>query len=91
MCQIESLKAVPSFLISTLLFGPVVGGEAGGLEPPLKFSDLICLLEWTAVKGSYSFQVLSIIVRLCTVVLLYNLELCKGTKSYFCSAKNEKL
>ena len=42
-----------------------------------------CLLQWTAVNGSYSFQVLSIIVRLCTVVLLWNLELCKGTKSYF--------
>ena len=50
-----------------------------------------CLLTWTAVNGSYSFKVLSIIVRLYTVVLLYNLELRKGTKSYFCSAKNEKL
>ena len=29
-------------------------------------------LKWTAVNGSYSFQVLSIIVRLCTVVLLCN-------------------
>ena len=49
-----------------------------------------CLLKWTAVNGSYSFQVLSIIVRLCTVVLLYNLELCKGKESYFCSAKYDQ-
>ena len=49
-----------------------------------------CLLKWTAVNRSYSFQVLSIIVRLCTVVLLCNLEFCKGTKSYFCSAKNNQ-
>ena len=45
-----------------------------------------CLLKWTAVNGSYGFQVLSIIARLCTVVLL----LFKGTKSYFCSAKNDQ-
>ena len=32
-----------------------------------------CLLKWTAVNGSDSFQVLSIVVRLCTVVLLCNL------------------
>ena len=32
----------------------------------------------------------SIIVRLCTVVLLCNLELRKWTKSYFCSAKNNR-
>ena len=102
VCQVESLEAVPSFLISMLLFRPVAAGEVGGLEPPppseifrfelnsatkVKF----CLLTWTAVNGSYSFVVLSIIVRLFTVVLLYNLELRKGTKSYFCSAKNEKL
>ena len=49
-----------------------------------------CLLKWTAVHGSYSFQVLSIVVRLCVVVLLCNLELCKVTKSYFCSAKNDQ-
>ena len=37
-----------------------------------------CLLKWTAVNGSnYSFQVFTIIVRLCIVVLLYDLELCK--------------
>ena len=36
-----------------------------------------CLVKWTAVNGSYSFQVLSIIVRLCTVILLCNLEFCK--------------
>ena len=46
-----------------------------------------CLLKWAAVNGSYIFQVLLTIVRLCTVVLLSNWELCKGTKSYFCSAK----
>ena len=74
---------------------PVAGGEAGGLDPPpppeifrfelnsatkVKF----CLLTWTAVNGSYSSIVNHIcIIRLCTVVLLCNLELCKGTKSYF--------
>ena len=37
-----------------------------------------CLLKLTAVNGSYGFQVLSIILRLCdVVVLLWNLELCK--------------
>ena len=49
-----------------------------------------CLLKWTTINGSYSFQVLSMIVRLCTAVLLCNLELCEGTKSYFCSAKNDQ-
>jgi len=34
-----------------------------------------CSLKWTAFNGSYSFQVLSIIVRLCNFVLLCNLEL----------------
>ena len=37
-----------------------------------------CLLKWT------------IIVRLCAFVLQCNLELCKETKSYFCSAKNNQ-
>ena len=46
-----------------------------------------CSLKLTAVSGSYSFQVLSVTVRLCTDVLC-NLELCKGTRSYFCAAKN---
>ena len=49
-----------------------------------------CLLKWTAVIGSYSSQVLSIILRLCIVVLLSNLKLCKGTKSYFCFAKKDQ-
>ena len=51
-----------------------------------------CSLKWTAVNGSYSFQVISIIVRLCTTVLLCNLELSKGAKPlrYFCSAKNDQ-
>ena len=48
------------------------------------------LLKWRAVNGSYSFHVLSIIVRLCTVVLLCNLELCKGTESYFFSGKKQE-
>jgi len=99
VCQVESLEAVPSFLISMLLFRPVAGGEAGGARAPPEIFRFelnsatkveFCLLTWTTVNGSYSFQVLSIIVRLYTVVLLNNLELCKGTKSYFCSAKNEK-
>ena len=61
------------------LIRPVAGG---------KFS----LLKWTAVNESYSFQVLSIIERLCRIALLSNLELneFKRTKSYFCSAKNNQ-
>ena len=65
---------------------PVAGGEAGGLDPPppeifrfeLNSATKVefCLLTWTAVNHIC-------IVRLCTVVLLCNLELCKGTKSYF--------
>ena len=72
------------FLISN--YWPVAGGGAGGLEsppPPTNFQTSIkfCnnsgifLLKWTAVNGSKSFKVLSIIVRLCSVVLLCNLEL----------------
>ena len=74
------------------------GGYRGSSSPPEIFRFELnsatkvefCLLEWTAVNGSYSFQVLSIIGRLCTVVLLCNSELCKGRKSYFCSAKNDQ-
>ena len=58
------------------------------LNPATKVE--FCLLKWAPVNGSYSFQALSIIVGLCTVVLLCNLELCKGTKSYFCCAKNNQ-
>ena len=74
------------------IFMPV----AGGLEPSQEIFRFelnsakkveLCLLKWTAVIGSYSSQVLSIILRLCTVVLLSNLKLSKGTKSYFCFAK----
>ena len=75
-------------------------GRGRGILKPLQiFSDLkkipllkveVCLLKWTAAYGSYSFQVLSMIVRLCAVVLLCNLELCKETKSNFCSAKNDQ-
>ena len=32
----------------------------------------------------------TVTVRLCTLVLLCNLELCEGTKSYFCFAKNNQ-
>ena len=73
-------------------FRPLAGGEAKIFRFELNSATKVefCLLKWTAVNGSYSFQVLSIIVRLCTVVLLCNLELCKGTKSYFCSAKNNQ-
>ena len=78
---------------------PVAGGEAVGPRAPpeiFRFESNsatkveFCLLKWTAVHGSYSFQVLSITVRLCTVVLLCNLELCKGAKSHFWSAKNNQ-
>ena len=78
---------------------PVEGGGAGGARAPPEIFRLelnsatkveFCLLKWTAVNGSQSFKVLSIIVRLCTVVLLCSLELCKRTKSYFCSAKNNQ-
>ena len=47
-----------------------------GLEPKIFRFELnsakkveFDLLKWTAINGSYSFQVLSIIVRLSTVVL----------------------
>ena len=74
------------------------GRDRGARAPPEIFRFELnsaskvkfCLLEWTAVNWSYSFQVLSIIAILCTVVLLCNLELCEGTKSYFCSAKNQQ-
>ena len=74
------------------------GRGKGGRAPPEIFRFELnsttkmgfCLLKWTVVSGSYSFQVLSIIVRLCTDVLLCSLELFKGTKSYFCSAKNNQ-
>ena len=78
---------------------PVAGGGAGGARAPLKnvqtwiqfcYKSGIFLLKWTAVNGSLSFKVLSIKVRLCTVVPLCNLELCKWTKSYFCSTKNNQ-
>ena len=48
-----------------------------------------CLLKQTAVNGSQRFQVFTIIVRYIVVVPLYGLELCKETKSYFCSAKKQ--
>ena len=63
------------------IFRPIAGGEASGLEtlPEIFRFELnaatkveFCLLKSTAVNGSYSFQVLSIIARLCTVVLLCN-------------------
>ena len=78
---------------------PVAGGEAGGARalPEMIRFELnsatkveFCLLKWTAVNGSYSFQVSSIIVRLSIAVLLCNLELCKAMKSYFCSAKTDQ-
>ena len=46
-----------------------------------------CLLKWTAVNGSYSLQVLSIIIRLYTVVILCNFELCKGKNCIFALPK----
>ena len=83
------------------IFRSVAQGERqGGLEPPppgifrfeLNSATKVefCLLKSTAVIGSYSFQVLSITVGSCTVVLLCNLELCKETKSYFCPAKYDQ-
>ena len=41
----------------------------------------VCLLKWTAVNRSYSFQLLPIILRLCTVVRLCLLE-------FFCSVNS---
>ena len=61
------------------------------LNSATKVEFCFLLLKWTAVNGSYNFQVLSIILRLCAVAVLCNLGLCKGTKSYFCSAKNDQL
>ena len=68
---------------------PVAGGGAGGAQAPPEIFRLE-LISATKVNGSYSFKVLSIMVRLCTLVLLCNLELCKGTKWYFYSAKNSQ-
>ena len=73
------------------------GRSRGELNPPRNFQIWVkfqakvefSLLKWRAVNGSYSFQVLSIIVRLCTVVLLCNLELRKVTESYFFSGKKQ--
>ena len=56
----------------------------------LNFGEQTNIIQSQSNQLPYSFQVLSIIVRLCTVVLLCNLELCEGTKSYFCSAKNDQ-
>ena len=64
-------------------FTPVAGEETGAaqarpksfrfeLNSPTKVE--FCVLKWAAVNGSYSFQVFSMIVRLCTVVFLCNLE-----------------
>ena len=49
-----------------------------------------CLLKWTAVHGSYSFQVLSITVRLCTVVLLCNWNCVKERNRIFALPKTTK-
>ena len=76
----------------------VAGRKAGGARAPPEIFRLdlnsamsgTLPLKWIVVNGRYSFKVLSIILRLCTVVLLCNLELRKGTKSYFCSAKNNQ-
>ena len=77
------------------IFRPVAGGETEGAWAPSEIFRFelnsatkveFCLLKWTAVNGSYSFQVLSIIVRWCTFVLLFNMELCK-----FFSPKNYQL
>ena len=60
---------------------PVAGEEAGETQAPPEIFRFelnsaakveFCLLKWKAVNGTYSFQVLPIIVRLCAIVLLCN-------------------
>ena len=60
-------------------------GEAGGSRAPPEIFRFelnsatkkeFCLRKWTAANGNYSFQVLLIIVGLCTVGFLCNSELC---------------
>ena len=58
--------------------GAVAPPEIFGFEQNSAKKVEFCLLKWT------------IIVRLCAFVLQCNLELCKETKSYFCSAKNNQ-
>ena len=82
------------------IFRSVAGGEAGkgGSIPPEIFRFVLnsainvefCILKWTAVSGKLQFPGIVHLSNLCTVVLLCNLELCKGTNSYFCSAKNDQ-
>ena len=79
------------------IFRPVAGGEAWGPRAPLpeifRFELIsatkleFCLLKWTAVHGSYSFQVLSTIERLCTVVLLCNWNCVKERNRIFALPK----
>ena len=65
-------------------------GRGGSTLPEIFRLELIsATLKWNFATKIDSCQ-WSIIVRLCTIVLLSNLELCKGTKSYFCSAKNNE-
>ena len=66
-------------------------GRGRGARAPKKFSDLnLSLLQKWNFASKIDSCLWSIIVRLCTLVLLCSLELCKGTKSYFCSAKNNQ-
>ena len=92
-----SVINLSSHIVHVIIQARSRGRGRGGSSPPRNFQTLIkfcyksgIFLKWTAVNGSLSFKVLSIIVRLCTVVLLFNLEMCKWTKSYFCSAKNNQ-
>ena len=90
-CNISHLQELSFF---RHVAGGWAGGGGGGSSPEIFRFELNSAtkvecwsLKWTAVNGSYSFQVLSIIVRLCTVVLVCNMELCK---SYFCSARDNQ-
>ena len=69
----------------TCFYRPVAGEKQGGVEPPPEIFRFelnsatkkeFCLRKWRAANGNYSFQVLLIIVGLCTVGFLCNLELC---------------
>ena len=81
------------------IFRPVAGGKAGGARvlPQIFRFELysatkveFCLLKWKAVHGSYSFQVLSITVRLCTVVLLCHWNCVKDRNRIFALPKTNK-
>ena len=58
------------FTISTKAKGSSLPARNFRFGYKFRYKIEFCLLTWTAVNGSYSFKKLSVIVRLCSVVLL---------------------